>query len=128
MCQLGDIVEIYSPQVGYPKYHLCLAPDGDGDAARFLFLNSEGGYEDDYAVADVRIACLPPSDTGQSVISCSAIVRFNQRQRGIFKAQVKGHIEKDVAAELIEHVKQCSVLPRADRLFILSALEAYCAA
>lgn len=68
-----------------------------------------------------------PGLVASNVICCSTIVRFNRRQRGIFNAQVRGRLAKDVAAELIEHVKGCSVLTRAERLFVIAALETYCA-
>lgn len=127
MCRPGDIVEIYSAQAGYPKYHLCIEPDTGNEAAKFLFLNSEGGYEDEYVIPDRLIPFLPASPTGESVVSCNVIVRINQRQRWLFNARVLGQIDKTVAAGLRVHAEQCMSLPASDRHAVVNALDAYCA-
>jgi hypothetical protein len=126
MCRTGDIVEIYSATVGYPKYHLCIEPENDSVAAKFLFLNSEGGYEADFVVPDDEVSCLPCSPTGETVISCSQLLRINRRQRRLFNAKVKGQLDKKVAAKLVSHVEQTAVLPAIERRLIVTALRAYC--
>jgi hypothetical protein len=126
MCQPGDIVQIYSATAGYPKWHLCIAADTETEAAKFLYVNSEGGYDGDFVLPNARIPCIPASPTGKTVISCNILVIINRRQRELFNAQVAGQLDKAAAAELKAHVEGCDTLTRPDKELVVNALDTYC--
>lgn len=78
----GDIVMIYAPVAGKPKYHVCvLIPEGER-AGRFLFLNSDPAYRDCLEINCARIPFLPPSRTGKTAISFSLLVRLHAGKAG----------------------------------------------
>lgn len=121
----GDIVQIYAPSAGYPKYHICLSGCTADQAAKFLYINSEttGAFVDDRVFPNSSFPCIPPSPSGTSVVSCSAIVPVNRRQLGLFNARVIGRLDPSVARDLEKfvdgHVKS---LRRAQKDFVLAAL------
>lgn len=127
---VGDVVSIFSPQAGYPKYHLCVLEASEDAAACFLFMNSNdgypGGFVGDFVMPDTAFPFLPPSPTGQSVISCSTVVRFNVRQLELFKADVKGKISPEAAAELLSFVKTVRTLIPREKKMVIASLELLC--
>lgn len=126
MCRIGDIVRIHCPQTGYPKYHLCVKEDSADSAATFLFMNSEGGYEDDYEVACERVDCLKPSGSGTTVFACNCLVYISKRNRETFGAEVLGQIDSKLAEEIIVHVHKALSLTKPDRQCVISGLTSYC--
>ena len=96
----GDLVRILAPTVGYYKYHLCLVGPALESAARFLWLNSDPNYEGIYSVPCARVPCIPPSKTGLTCFSFSAMPRFNARQLELYQAVKMGVLDKTLAGEL----------------------------
>lgn len=120
----GDIVKIYAPQAGYPKYHLCLCTLSADGAAQFIFMNSKvSGYEGDFAVPNEEVPCLAPSDTGFTVFSLSQIPRYNAHQMELYEAEVLGRISAALAGRLLEEVRKTPVLTARDRRTAEAALE-----
>lgn len=119
---IGDILSIFSPLTGYDKYHLCLYVGSDGEAHKFLFLNSDPNYADTFAVACKEIPCLPPSDTGVSVLSFSMIPRYTDKQLRLYKAKVLGRLDSGVAARALEVAQTVKALTRAEKDLVISAL------
>lgn len=118
----GDIVEIYSPVAGYPKYHVCIL-DCDGAAtALFLYINSGTGFAGDLVCDDSEFGCLPKSPTGQSVISCSQLVRMSAHQLSIFKAKKLGKLPPAVARKLEKFVVTAFSLRKSERQLVLNAM------
>ena len=122
MVAVGDILRIYVPSLGKKKYHLCVCVGVGTAAHRFLFLNSEEYFDGTYVVDCTRVPCLPPSDTGKTVVSLNDIPRYNDRQLQTLQAHRMGGLAADVAAELIPFVRSAKVLNRADREMIVEAL------
>lgn len=96
----GDLIRILAPTVGYPKYHLCLEGVLPQSAARFLFLNSDPGYQGTYDVPCARVPCLPPSQTGFTCFSFNMMPRFNARQLELYQATKMGVLDRVLAGEL----------------------------
>lgn len=69
-----------------------------------------------------EIPCLPPSETGESVISCSHFVRANFRQLQLFGAEKKGVLPADTARKLSEFVGYARPLLASERKFVQEAL------
>lgn len=122
MVAIGDILRIYVPSIGKKKYHLCVCVGAGTAAHRFLFLNSEEYFDGTYVVDCARVPCLPPSDTGKTVVSLNDIPRYSDRQLNAFQAHKMGDLAADVAAELIPFVRESPVLNKADRDMIMAAL------
>jgi hypothetical protein len=126
MFSVGDIVRIYDPTTGYPKYHLCIFEVDEHGVCQFLYINSGQGYEGDFVVADTDIDCLPRSPTGDSVFSCNYLVRYNERQMKLYKAQKLSVLSSVLAVKLHNHIAKLKTLPRPQIALILQALENYC--
>ena len=124
MFAVGDIVRILAPQVGYYKYHLCIATGSSSVASQFLFLNSDPTFAGTYVVDCSRVPCLPVSQTGKTAFSFSAIPRYSDKQLGLFKAQKLGELDKTLATELHTFATTVKTLNTADRAVVLAALAA----
>jgi hypothetical protein len=122
MFEVGDIVKIFAPQAGHNKYHLCICV-GDGQrASKFLYLNSDPRFDHTYTVDCDRVPCLPPSDTGKTVVSFAIIVRYSERQLGLYKAEKLGTLDAALAAELHRFAEAVPTLNKPDRAEVLAAL------
>lgn len=120
----GDIVTIYAPQTGYPKYHLCISAPSSDVAAQFFFINSEDkGYEGVFVVPNKEVPCLPPCESGVTVFSFTQIPRFNKRQLNLYRAEVRGRISVNLAKKLLTEVRNTPVLTGKDRKTAIAALE-----
>jgi hypothetical protein len=119
----GDIVQMYAPTVGYPKYHLCLGKNDAGTCC-FVFLNSEDrGYAADIAFDCARFPMIPKSATNRSVVSISVIIPINDHQLTLYKAKKLGELPKDVAAEVRTFASTVKALSRPDKAFLIQCLE-----
>jgi hypothetical protein len=87
-----------------------------------LFINSKTGYEGDLILEDREIPCLPASPTEQSVISCSLIVKANQRQLRLFGSEKIGVLPTPVARKLHEFIKTVTTLTIPEKKLVLGAL------
>jgi hypothetical protein len=123
MFATGDIVKIYSPQASYPKYYLCISTLDKTEAAKFLFINSEEGYEEDFVLANDDIPCLPENETGLSVISCSMLPRFNAKQLKLFKAEKLGVLETPLIEALLQFLRMNRALSREEKRHCVGCLE-----
>lgn len=122
MFDVGDIVQIYAPTAGKDKYHLCVCCANEDGVEKFLFINSGGGYDADFVMKDGEIDGLPESPTGDSVISCSMVVRHNQQQLKLYKAKKLAVIKTATAKKLISFISQSNALPSKQREEIESSL------
>lgn len=124
----GDVVSIYAGSVGYRKYHLCLMLADDKNAARFLFINSDSRFADTFVVPNARVSCIPENETGETCFSFSMIPRYNDKQLELFKAEIIGTIDIELAIELRAFVDSVRSLAAPDKTIVREALEAVIAA
>ena len=117
----GDIVFVLAPNVGYRKYHICLGQNEAG-VSLFLYLNSDNGFAGDAVFDCSRFPTIPPSQTGESVVSFSMMPRFTSQQLALYGATLHGTVPKDVAAELAEHCLHTKTLTKPEKQLALSAL------
>jgi hypothetical protein len=87
-----------------------------------LFINSKTGYAGDLVIANAELPCIPASPTGQSVISCSTIVRASQKQLRLFDAERVGAIPVETARKLHAFVESATTLTKAEKELVLAAL------
>ena len=125
MFEVGDIVEIFSPIASKKKYHLCVCGLSEVGIRQFFFLNSGDGYEAEFILEDGAIEGLPISPTGKTVISCSLIVKYNQRQLSLYKARKLSTLDKTIAADLRDFVAKSPALTRKETTRVTEALSAY---
>jgi hypothetical protein len=121
MFAVGDIVEIFAPQAGHKKYHLCICV-GTGAALQFLYLNSDPTFDGTFVVDCSKVSCLPASSTGKTAFSFAILPRYNEKQLKLFKAKRLGEIEKGLAGELLEFAKTVKTLNSADRKIVITGL------
>ena len=123
MYVVGDIVTIFSPVAGYPKYHLCVCAVDHHGVTHFLYINSHDGWEADFKIEGDAIDCLPKSRTGKSVISCNTIARYNEKQLVLFQAKKIGELPTSLLDSLISHVMANKALNRREKQVVLEGLE-----
>src|SRR5262245_36441384 len=80
MFAAGDIVQIFAPQAGHKKYHLCIAVGVDGGAHRFVYLNSDPTFAQTFVCDCERVPCLPKSKTGKTAVTFAQMARYNNHQ------------------------------------------------
>jgi hypothetical protein len=121
--QVGDIIHCDAPITDHPKYHICILECGsDGKAACFLFLNSNPGWKGDLVFDNASFPCLPPSETGKTVVSFSLVPRYNAVQLAKYRAKIVGKIDAKVARQLEAFAKQVPTLMEDDRKTVLRGL------
>lgn len=74
-----------------------------------------------------RFPTLPPSDSGESVVSFSMMPRFTAEQLALYGATKFGALSKDVAEELAAHCTGIKTLTKLEKDFALRALAALAA-
>lgn len=119
----GDIVQIYAPVAGKPKYHLCVCAWAEGSTAQFLYINSNQGYEADYILDCAKVPCIPPSSTGDTVISCNIVARYTDHQLNIYRAQKIGTLDIAVVRDLVAFVEVTPALTRGEKRLIIANLK-----
>lgn len=123
MFDAGDVVRFHSPQAGKEKFHLCLGRTENSAVFAFLFLNSRSGFRGDCILEDGRIAGLPKSATGETVVSFSQVVRMRMDKLQLFGAVKTGAIDSNLAGELAAFAKGVKSLNKNEKILVISSLE-----
>ena len=84
MFKPADVVRFHSIVANKKKYHLCLNLNG-----KFLLINSPKSkiFRGDFVVSCSEIDCLPPTESGKSVISCSLLISMTDAELKHLKAE-----------------------------------------
>lgn len=123
MFAVGDVIEMFAPTASKKKYHLCVCEPSEDGVQRFLFINSGSGYEADLVLEDGEIGGLPASPTGNTIISCSLLLRYNVAQLSKFKAVKIGSLNVDVASKLASFIATSRALVKAERESVAAAMK-----
>lgn len=119
----GDIVELDNVELNKKKYYLCLHGCIPPKTAKFLYLNSEDEFRDNYAFTNAQVPCLPISKTGLTVVSASIIVQFTAAELISQKAFSRGRLDPALARVLEPFVETKVTSLKADqRAYVLKAL------
>jgi hypothetical protein len=121
MFAVGDVVEIFAPQAGHKKYHVCICVNV-GAVHQFLYLNSDPGFDDTLAFDCETIPCLPVSKTGKTVFTFAILPRYNDKQLKLFAAKKLGELGLDVAKEVLAFIATVRTLNTADRKLVTEGL------
>ena len=108
-------------QVGYHKYHICISEPTGSLVGCFLYINSKSGYDGDLILSDGEIPNLPASPTGETVISCSQLVRVTKHQLQLFGSTKVGVLPSTVAAKLESFAASASTLTNRERKIVIEA-------
>jgi hypothetical protein len=123
MFSVGDVVEIFAPQAGHKKYHICICVNA-GAAHQFLYLNSDPGFAGTLAFDCEKIPCIPASKTGKTVFTFALLPRYNDRQLKLYKAKKLGMLDPEVAKEVLVFVATVKTLNEAERAMVSAGLRA----
>lgn len=107
MFNLGDVIRFVSIEAGKVKYHLCISLDG-----HYLFMNSPKviSYPGDYFIPCSEVPFLPPTPSGQSIISCTLVMQKSDTDLKRCGAKKLGSISLDTLRGLVRFVKESAVL------------------
>lgn len=115
----GDVVQFFSYVAGKRKYHLCISLQGS-----FLFLNSPKAktFRGDYIISSENIDCLPATESGRTVVSCSLVVKMTDEELQHVQAKKLGTIAPRILRDLIKFVEASPVLSPDEKDAIIEEL------
>lgn len=119
MFEPGDVVKFYSEAAGYKKYHLCLSLD-----ACYFFMNAPRAktFPGDLIISCDDVPFLPKTESGDSIISCSVLLKFTEGELAAYGAKKVGKVGSDVLMRVLEFVENGTVLSEEDKEIVLSGL------
>lgn len=119
MFEPGDVVEFYSDVAGKPKYHLCLSLD-----ACYFFMNSPKAraYPGDMIIPCAEVPFLPATPSGDSIVSCSMLLRFTEDELIFYGARKRGRVSNAILLQLLQFVENSTVLSDEDKAIVLMGL------
>lgn len=118
----GEIVLFESAVAGKMKFHLCICVSAETDLHSFIFLNSEGGFRDQFEIDCARIPDMQESRTGKTVFDCPTIHRKTGEQLKRLRARKVCDLPKDVAEEFITFAQQVTAMTSRDREALIEML------
>lgn len=124
MFSVGDIVHFYSAVAGKAKYHLCFCYNDENGVYSFVFLNSEGEYEDHFSCECSRIPNMPPSRSGLTVFSCPTVIRKRAEQLDSLDAKKITSLPPDVASDVLKFAVGIKSMTQKDKENFIVAMEA----
>lgn len=118
MFALGDVIRFYSIEAGKNKYHLCISLDG-----HYIFLNSpkQRIYPGDLIVPCKEFPFLPPTPSGDSVISCTIVMKKSNADLAEHGARKLGSVSIDLLRRVVRFVESSPVLTDEEKETFLNA-------
>jgi hypothetical protein len=110
--EVGDIVFFENAVAGKAKYHFCFVFNDVNSKYGFMFLNSEGVFEDHFVVDCTRIPNMPKSRSGQTVFSCPTVMHKTKAEISRLNPERMCRLPADVALELLSFSYGIETLPR----------------
>ncbi|RUW43002.1 MAG: hypothetical protein E5W15_06965 [Mesorhizobium sp.] len=120
----GDIVLFESGVAGKMKFHLCICVQADTELHSFIYLNSEGGFRDQFVIDCARIPEVGESRTGDTVFDCPTVHRKSTAKLAGLRAKFICVLPKDVAAEFLPFARRITSMVPADHQALIAMLEA----
>lgn len=122
----GDIVLFESNVAGKAKFHFCFFFNSDADVYSLMLLNSEGEYEDHFAIDANRLPNMPPSRTGRSIFSCPTVIRRSPEQLARLRPVKRCTLPRDVAVEFLAYASSISAMTKNDKNHLIETLKSLC--
>lgn len=120
----GDIVLFESAVAGKMKFHLCICVAGDSGLHSFIFLNSEGGFRDQFVIECTRIPGLQPSRTGRTVFDCPTVHNKTEDQLDRLRARKICELPKEVAIDFLPFAARITSMTNSHKRALMSMLKA----
>lgn len=119
MFKPGDVIKFYSEAAGYKKYHLCLSLD-----ACCFFMNSPRTktFPGDMIISCDDVPFLPKTDSGDSIISCSTLLKFTEAELVGYGAKKVGAVSTEILTRVLEFVENSPVLADEDKEVVIAGL------
>lgn len=118
----GDIVLFESAVAGKMKFHLCICIDATSNLHSFIFLNSEGGFRDQFEIDCSRLPQLSPSRTGRTVFDCPTVHRKTADQIKRLRPKPICRLPNDVALEFLAFAETISSMTKKDKDSLIAML------
>lgn len=118
MFSVGDVIGFWSAEAGKTKFHLCISLDG-----HYLFVNSpkDRTFPGDMVVSCAEFPFLKPTPSGQSIISCTLVMKKTDDELRAVRAKKLGTVRKELLSQLIKFVMSCPVLTQDERDALIEA-------
>lgn len=126
--EVGDIVLFESAVAGKAKYHFCFVFNEQNLKYGFMFLNSEGVFEDHFVVDCTRIPNMPKSRTGQTVFSCPTVMHKTKSEISRLNPARICRLPADVADEMLQFSQGIETLPTSMLVALQRTLAQLCQA
>lgn len=119
MFQPGDVIEFHSVIAQKKKYHLCISLNGC-----FLFINSPKAkaYPGDFDFPCSELPFLTPTASGDSIVSCSQILRYTDGELLALHAKKIGVMKPPLVILLLSFIENSTVLSDAEKKIALDGL------
>jgi hypothetical protein len=124
----GDIVLFESAVAGKMKFHLCFCVEYDNEVHSFIYLNSDGGFRDQFVVDCARIQGMQASRTGQTVFDCPTVHRKTTAQLTNLRSKLICQLPKEVAEEFLQFARTITSMTERDHANLIRMLESLLAA
>lgn len=118
MFNIGDVVYFFSDEAEKKKYHLCVSFDG-----HYLYINSPKlrSYPGDFIFPSSELDFIEPTESGDSIISCSYITRISDVELRRRRANRVGSVTPSLIKRLYEFIENNDTLSEEDKEIFLSS-------
>jgi len=115
----GNVIRFWSQEADKPKHHLCVSQDG-----HFLFVNSpkKRTYPGDLIVPCSDFPFLDPTPSGNSIISCSLVLRRTMADLERLQARLSGAVSAALLQKVFDFIENNPVLSEEEREPIITGL------
>lgn len=118
----GEIVLFESAVAGKMKFHLCFCLTAETDLHSFIFLNSDGGFRDQFEVDCTRLPDMQESRTGKTVFDCPTVHRKTGEQLAKLRGKKICDLPKDVAEEFLTFARRITSMTTKDQTSLIEML------
>lgn len=115
----GEVYLLHSQDAGKKKFHLCIHINRG-----FLYLNSPKVkiHPGDLILPNSEFPFLPPTETGDSIISCNLALKFTPSEFMSWRPKLKGCVSTSVLHQILEFVEATPAMSEEDKEFVLDGL------
>lgn len=112
MFSIGDVIRFHSSQAGKEKFHTCISLEH-----HFIFLNSPKKriYPGDLVVSCSDIPFITATESGQSIICCSLVMKKDHAELTRLGAKKIGSIPTSLLARISQFVRSSPVLSEDEK-------------
>lgn len=119
MARPGEVWGFWSEEASKRKWHVCVSLEGC-----FLFLNSPKlrPFPGEFTIDNADVPFLPPTENGQSIISCSIVIRMTDDELKAAGGQCYGDVDNALLRRLLPFLQTTPTLVEEDREAVTEGL------